>query len=204
LWDDGVTVSARRQRGRLGLRAGVFVCCWIVVAAGVAGCGGKRKDAALSAQDYKRWRNVCESLITQKQNGFRISAVTFSGLAEELSESKNVLSGPCEANRITVDRFLDVCRAIGIAYSVLAAEAVDQESARCDPTEMMEDCCDEPHGGALDAPPPGGYGPRPSPPAIIREDAGEPLAKNVAFVELMKFDVDGVSARMFGGPGHAQ
>jgi len=180
-----------------------FLCGCVLVLAGVIGCGSKVEESKapvlLTRDDYTAWRRVSEALVARTKSGEVIHTTSFVGLAEELKESEWQITADCVANKIIVRRFLAVCRAIGIAYSVINAEEIDQESARM-AADMVGHSCDDVHDSVLEEPPDIALMPRQPPPPIIGEHTDETLARNVEFLRPFAPEVEQLSAELFGKP----
>jgi len=193
------------NRGSRRLRF-LFLWGWAILLAGLNGCGPAVEERSapvlLTLDDYKGWEGVCDALATKTGSGLVIHSLSLMGLAEELKGSPEAIAGYCLQNKIGTERFFEVCRAIGLAYSIMEAEQVDRASAQTSAVDMVGRPCAEGHGPEFEEPPPVALAPREQPPPIIGKDTDITLAKNVEFLRPFAPEVERLSAKLFSGPSN--
>ena len=182
----------------------LFLWGWAILLAGLNGCGPTVEERSapglLTPDDYRAWRGVCDALATKTAPGLTIHSLSLIGLAEELKGSQGAIAGYCRQNKISAGRLCGVCRAIGLAYSVIEAEQVDRASARTSAVDMVGRPCADGHDPEFEEPPPVALEPREQPPPIIGEDTDITLAKNVEFLRPLAPEVERLNAKLFTGP----
>ncbi len=157
-----------------------------------------RSPILIQQDDYKAWRQVTSDLANRAGAGLKIQANTFCVLAEEMNQERRLVARSCQANRISVERFLALCKAVGVAYSIIQAEQIDRETAQRAANDHPEHQCDDAHDSVHEDPPLVATTPPGPPPAILTPDVDPTVAKNVALLRPHAEEIGELNSRLFG------
>lgn len=178
--------------------------CLSVLGGLAVGCGGQAQRPApvlLRPEDFQAWRRVCEILTARKTVGFKVEIPSFTALADQLSNDSEHAAVACEAAGISLQRFIEVCRAIGVAYSVIQAERVDMATTRLSHAAIAgERPCDDQHDSSVTPPPEIALQPPQLTPLSAHPNLDRTLAANVSFLRPLVSEVERVAKKLFELP----